>query len=210
MNYYLAYDLESGTLDPTTGDILTAYFAILDENFTFIEDLDMKLKPVGRLPLAEAKALSINGIDIEKHLLDPETIAYPQAKEKLTALIKKYLKKKGKYSNVLGFGYNVASFDVHWIYHHLMSKSEWESMVHYKQLDVMHDVDVLKRHGWLPAFSGSLGSMVEFFNVPKGAAHVARDDIRMTVDVYKKIHELMESKKNGGSTVDLISLLEAE
>lgn len=208
--FYLGYDLETGTLNPATGDILTAYFCILDENFNFIEDMDMKLKPEGRLPVADGAALAINGIDIEKHLLSPETITYTQAKEKLTALIKKYLKKKSKYSNIIGFGYNVASFDVHWIYHHLIDKNTWESMVHYKQLDVMHDVDVLKRHGWLPPFSGSLGSMVEFFGVPKGTAHEARDDIIMTVGVFKKIKELMDSKKNGGDVVDIISLLEAE
>ena len=207
---FLAFDCETGTLDPAKGDLLTAYFAILDENFTIIDELDLKLKPEGRLPVAEGGALATNGINIEQHLLDPNTLTYAQGKEKLVTLIKKYLKKRGKYSNIIPFGYNIASFDIAWVQYHLIDKTTWDSLVHYRCFDVMHDVDVLKRHGWLPPFSGPLTSMVEFFGVPKGEAHVAKDDIIMTVGVFKKIKELMDSKKNGGSTTDLISLLEAE
>lgn len=207
---YLGFDLETGGLNPTKTDLLTGYFCILDENFKILEELPLALKPEGRLPIVEAKAMSTNGIDLVKHLESPDTVTYTEGAKKLTALIKKYLKKRGKYSNIIPMGYNIASFDVPWAQHHLIPKDTWESMVHYKCLDVSHDVDVLKRHGWLPPFCGSLVSMVEFFGVPKGEAHVARDDIIMTIGVFKKVQELFNSKKDGGQTQDLISLLEAE
>jgi oligoribonuclease (3'-5' exoribonuclease) len=206
----LAFDLETGGLDPTKTDLLTGYFAILDSDFKVLEELSLKLKPEGRLPIVEAKAMSTNGIDLQKHLEDPNTITYAEGGKRLTALVKKYLKKNGRYSNIIPMGYNIDSFDVPWAQHHLIDKDTWGSMIHYKCLDVSHDVDVLKRHGWLPPTCGTLSSMVEHFGVPKGEAHVAKDDIIMTVGVFLKLKELMESKKNGGSSQDLISLLESE
>jgi hypothetical protein len=206
---YLAFDVESGSIRPSKGDLLTAYFAILDEDLKILEDLPLQLKPEGRLPIVESQAMAVNGIDIQKHLEDPNTITYTEGAKKLTAMIKRHLKKKGRYSNVIPTGYNV-NFDIRWVQYHLIDEDTWDSMIHYKPLDVMHHIDMLKNHGWLPQNVGNLKSMVEFFGVPKGEAHVARDDILMTLGVYQKIRELMESKKNGGSTTDLIALLEQE
>ena len=208
--YYMAFDLETGTLDPAKGDLLTGYFAMLNEDFKIVEDLSLKLKPEGRLPVADPKALSINGIDLQKHVADPNTITYAEGAKQLTAMVKKYLKKRGKYSNILPMGYNILSFDIGWAQYHLLDKTSWESLMHYKVLDVMQHVDMLKNHGWLPPSVGSLVSMVEFFGVAKAEAHVAKNDILMTIEVYRKIKELMESKKNSGNSQDLISLLEKE
>jgi len=68
----------------------------------------------------------------------------------------------------------------------------------------------LKRCGWLPREIGTLASMVEYFNIPRHTAHEARGDVLMTIQVYGKMIELMKSKKENGSSQDLISLLEAE
>lgn len=207
---YMGFDLETGGLDYTKADLLTGYFAMMDEDFKILEELSLKLKPNGRLPVIESRAMETNGIDIEKHLNDPETITYTEGGKKLAALVKKYLKKRGRFSNILAFGYNIAGFDIGWAQHYLVDKQTWDSLIHYKCLDVMQHVDMLKNHGWLPPTVGSLGSMVDFFGVAKGEAHVAKDDIIMTVGVHKKIAELMDSKKNGGNNQDLISLLESE
>ena len=207
---YCAYDLETGDLDPSEGDLLTGFFAILDEDFKIIDELSLKLKPEGRLPIADARALEVNKIDLKKHVEDPETITYAEGKTKLVTLLKKYLKKRGKYSNISLMGYNIKSFDNAWLYHHIINKKELETIVHYKCLDVMDDVDVLKRHGWLSPSAGTLTSMVEFFGIAKNEAHVARNDILMTICVYKQIHELMESKKNSNNRQDIISLLEQD
>lgn len=206
---FLAFDCETGGLKPDKADMLTAYFAMLDDNFQFLEDLSLTLKPEGRLPIVEAGAMSVNGIDLEKHLSDPKTVTYAEGAKQVTAMIKRHLKKRGRYSNILPMGYNVG-FDIKWVNYHLINEDLWDSMVHYKSLDVMQDIDVLKRHGWLPGTVGNLKSAVEFFGVPKGEAHVAKDDIVMTVGVYRKVKELMDSKKEGGQVTDLISLLEAE
>lgn len=210
MSVYLAFDLETGGLDPNKADLLTGYFAMLDEDFKILEDLSLYLKPEGRLPIVESGAMAKNGIDIQKHLESPNTVTYAEGGKRLTAMVKRHLKKRGKYSNIIPFGYNISDFDIKWAKHYLIDSDTWNSMIHYRCLDVMSEVDVLKRHGWLPPFCGPLSSMVDFFGVPKGEAHVAKDDIIMTIGVFKKFRELMDSKKNGGNTKDLISLLESE
>jgi oligoribonuclease (3'-5' exoribonuclease) len=208
-NFYIWNDLETGGLKPKTADILTGYFAVFDENGKFVEDLALKLKPDDRLPMADAGALKVNKIDLKAHLEDPETITYSEARKKLLALIKKYLKKNGRYSNIILAGYNVR-FDLRFINEYLISEDDWEELVHYKVHDVMDGVDFLKRNGWLPSDIGKLTKCAEYFEVAQGIAHTAKDDIFMTIAVDGKIKELMDSKKNGGQQVDLISQLEAE
>ena len=210
MNYTIFYDLETGGLKPEQNDLLTAFFAVVDENMKIVEELNLKLKPDGRLPICEAAALKVNGIDILQHIADPETVTYMEGGNKLAALLKKYLKRKGRYSNLTFGGFNIRGFDNKWLQFHLLDEKTMESLVHYKYLDVMDDIDVLKRHGWLPGTVGNLGSAVDFFGVPKGEAHEAKGDVHMTIGLYKKIKEFMDSKKAGGSGQDLISLLEAE
>ena len=209
---YMPFDSETGGLDENSADLLTAYFAIMDEEYKILDEIYLKLKPNDRLPIAEAGALKVNGINIQQHLADPETVTYTEGKKLLTAMIKKHLKKRGRYSNIMPFGYNVP-FDERWCKKHLLPPDEWESMIHYKSVDVMKSVDDLKRYGWFPKELGSLGTVVEYLGIPKRAAHNAKEDTLMTIDVDKKIVEMMKAKKNGGVTTeqqDLISLLEAE
>lgn len=207
---YIGYDLETGDLYPQDGDLLTGCFLALDEDFKILEELNLKLKPEGRLPIANPKALETNKIDLKKHIEDPETITYKEGAVRLEAFLRKYLKRRGKYSNIIMMGYNIRGFDNGWLHHHLIPKKDLESIVHYKYLDVADEIDVLKRHGWLPPNLGTLGSAVEFFGIPQQTAHQAREDTLMTVNLFKKLKEFMESKKNGGNNQDLISLLESE
>ena len=206
---YAAFDTETGGFDPTKADLLTFYMGFFDEEFRLLDEIDLKLKPDGRLPIAEAGALAVNKIDIQAHLANPETITYSEAKIKIVALIKKHLKKKGRFSNIRPLGYNVP-FDLRWSQHHLISQSEWESLFHYKHVDVMQNVDFLKEADWFPSDLGSLGTVVDYLQIPKRNAHSAKDDTLMTIDVYKKILDIMKSKKEGGAAQDLISLLESE
>lgn len=209
-NLYLPFDSETGGFNPATSDLLTLYMCILTEDFQVIDEVNLKLKPNdGRLPIAETQALKVNGIDIRAHMSDPETVTYAEGKAQVTDMIKRHLKKNGRYSNIRPLGYNVP-FDVRWTQHHILPQEEWESMLHYKHVDVMQNVDFLKEAGWFPKELGSLGTVVEFLGLPKRSAHNAKEDTLMTVDVYKKLIEIMNSKKEGGSTQDLISLLEAE
>lgn len=208
-SYYFAFDTETGGLNPKEADVLTFYGAIVDDKLQVVEEIDLKLKPDNGMPRADAGALKVNGINLEKHLADPATITYSQAKPLIIALLKKYLKKRGRYSNIRPFGQNVP-FDINFTQEHLIPKNEWDSILHYALVDTKTIVDFLKDVNWFPKDLGSLGSVVEFLGVPKRAAHNAKEDTLMTIDVYKKILEIMKSKKENGASQDLISLLEAE
>lgn len=209
MNYLIATDAETGGLDPDEVDLLTVYMAVVDENYKIVEELDLVLKPDGdRLPIAHADALKITGIDLQAHISNSSTITYSEAALKITEMLKKY-RTKGKYSNLKFSGFN-CYFDRSFIHKYLINKKDFEKLVHYKNVDVMEGIDFLKRVGWLPPSVGNLGSCVDHFGLPKGKAHNAREDILMTLEVDKKVKELMDSKKSGGQTLDLVSLLESE
>jgi hypothetical protein len=211
---YMAWDTETGGLNENKADLLTAYFAIMDEDYKIIEDLYLKLKPDdGRMPIAEAGALKVNGINIQNHMADPETVPYKEGQARLEALIKRHLKRNGRFSNITPMGYN-CPFDVRWTQKYLLSQENWESLLHYKTHDVMGAVDFLKKAGWFPKTLGSLATVVEYLAIPTRNAHNAKEDTLMTIDVDKKIMDIMKSKKDGGGggggQADLISLLEAE
>lgn len=208
-NFYIPLDTETGGLDPQTSDVLTIYIAVMDEEFKIVEELDLKLKPNDRFPVCEAGALKVNGIDVKKHLEDPNTITYSEAAEKIVNMLKKYLKKNGRYSNLRPLGQNIP-FDLAYIWKHLIPKPEWDKIVHYGLTDTKPIVDFLKDCGWFPRDLGSLGSVVDYLNLPKRDAHNAKEDTLMCVDVYKKLLEIMKSKKENSGSQDIISLLEAE
>lgn len=210
MNYIGVFDTETGGLNPDTADLLTFYMCIIDEKFNFQEELYLKLKPDdGRLPIAEAGALKVNGIDIKAHLEDPETVTYSEGRKLFETMIKKYSKKVGRGCSLKPMGYNVP-FDENWTWKHLMPREDWLKYFHYKRIDVMERVDFLKECGWFPSDLGSLSTVVDYLQIPKRAAHNAREDSLMCLDVYKKLLEIMSNKKEGGSTQDLIALLESE
>lgn len=209
---YMPFDSETGGLDENKADILTLYAAIMDEEYKILDELYLKLKPEGRLPIAEAGALAVNKINLQEHLADPETVTYAVGRQRMVDMIRRHLKKKGRFSNIMPFGYNVP-FDERWVQKHVLPKEIWLEMLHYKSVDVMKTVDDLKRFGWFPKELGSLTTVVEYLGIPKRSAHNAKEDTLMTIDVDKKIVEMMKAKKDaqgGGSQQDLIALLEAE
>lgn len=209
-NVFVCLDSETGGLIPSAADLLTLYIGMFDENFKLLEELDLKLKPNdGRLPIAEAGALRVNGINIREHLENPETVTYAEANKKISEMLKRHLQKKGRYSNLIPMAYNY-DFDCKWVQHHVLPESEWNSLLHYGKIDPKMCVDFLKNCGWFPPDLGTLVSAVEYFQIPKRNAHSAKDDTLMMVDVYKAILNLMRSKKEGGQVQDLISLLETE
>jgi len=205
----LAFDCETGGLDPKQADILTLYMGILDEDFKVLEELDLKLKPNSGLPRADAGALKVNKIDLQAHLANPDTITYAQAKELIVPFLKRHLKKTGRYSNIRPLGYNV-TFDIDFVQEHILPTPEWNAIVHYGRIDPKGYTEFFKDAGWWPSDLGTLVSVVEFLGIPMRGAHNAKEDTLMTIEVYKKMLDLMRSKKENGSSQDLISLLEAE
>ena len=207
--FTLAIDTETGGLNPDQADVITLYMAMLDEDLKLVDELDLLLKPEDRLPNAEAGALKVNKINLQEHLENPQTVTYSEANKKIVAFIKKYLKKNGRYSNITPLGQNV-SFDLSFINKYLVDKNEWNSLIHYGVKDTKTYIDLFKDAGLVPPTLGRLGDIAEYFKIPFANAHTAKADTLVCIEVYKKILEMLKSKKEGSAQVDLISLLESE
>ena len=205
----LFYDLETGGLDRDVHSILTAYFVIYNEDWEKLDELELYLKPDDGNIIAVQEALNVTGIDIKTHLEDPRTVTYSEGKTTLMGFLEKY-KIKGKRNHFRPCGQNI-SFDENFIMNQLVPEEEWRKLVHYRMLDTLTILTFLQDLGFLPKDLGNLESQVEYFNIPKGRAHDAKEDVRMTVDVYKAYCKLLAEKKDnisGVSSNNLLSIVE--
>jgi DNA polymerase III epsilon subunit-like protein len=133
-----------------------------------------------------AQALSVNKINLIEH----DKIAVP-AKDAKIALFNFLAEnsKAGK-DKLTVVGWNI-HFDLGFIYEHLLPKSEWEKSVSYRTLDLQPVGAMLKLAGKVPATLGSLGSYAEHFGMDTSKAHDAKEDVKLTLGVFKKFKELI-------------------
>lgn len=207
--HYLWSDTETSGKNKLKHKILTVYFAIYNDKLEFMDELDLKVKPddcksVEDIPF-QPEALETNGINLEQHINDPETITYSEAKKVIIEFLEKY-KIPNKRKHFRLSGHNV-EFDKQFILEMLVDEDSWEKLVHYNTIDTLRITTFLQDCGFIPADVGSLGSMVEYFGIPMGLAHNAREDIKMTVNLYRAILQMMKEKKNNLSGVSEHSLL---
>lgn len=187
---YLATDVETGGIGSDVS-LLTAYVAILDENFEFVDELELALRPDDRIYHVTAEALAINKIDLIKHDKDEKTVSFGKAGELFRALIQKH-SDNGK-NKLIPLGHNVA-FDMENLYRNVLNKKEAQNYVSYRVLDTGSTGRFLITAGLIPeTVTGSLGSYVKHFNVKEREAHTARGDVEMTVDLMKAMITLVKA-----------------
>jgi DNA polymerase III epsilon subunit-like protein len=206
MDYHkLWFDCETGGLDPKKHSLLTAYFVIYNEKHEKLDELELYLKPDLGDIIADPEALAVTGIDIKVHLEDPRTMTYSDGYKQLVTMLEKH-KIKGKRKHFRPCGQNI-SFDIGFILAQLIPEDEWNKLVHHRALDTLQILTFLQDVGFLPVDLGNLESQVEYFGIPKGEVHNAKEDVRMTVDVYQAYVKLMSDKKDGLSGVSTNNLL---
>lgn len=186
MNKYVAFDTETGgvTLDTS---LLTAYFAVLDENFEMVDELYLRLKPEDGRYFITAGALKVNGINLIEH--DSVAITYKEAK----TLLYRFLEKNYRGEKLIPIGHGVY-FDIVRIKQDLISQGSWEGFVSYRSLDTSVAAQFLCAAGLFPEdVSGSLGSLVKYFNLPsQGKLHDARIDTLQTIAVLRELLKLVK------------------
>lgn len=206
--HYLWSDSETSGKNPLKHSLLQVYFAVYNENLEFMDELELYLKPDNGDWTSinyEQEALDITGINLEEHFKNPNTITYSEGSKKLIEFLTKY-KIPNKRKHFRLSGHNV-EFDKRFILAQLAEEEEWEKLVHYNTIDTLRITTFLQDVGFIPNDVGSLTSMVEYFNIPLGKAHDAREDIKMTVDLYSAIKKMMKEKKNNISGISEHSLL---
>ena len=206
--HYLWTDVEAGGKDEKKNPLLQVYLAIYNDKLEFLDELDLYVKPDGKEwneVDVEQEALDVNGIDLEKHFKNPNTIAYSEANKLIIEFLSKY-KIPNKRKHFRLSGHNV-EFDKKFILAQLVDEDSWEKLVHYNTIDTLRICTFLQDCGFIAADVGSLTSLVEYFNIPLGQAHNAREDIKMTVELYRAILKMMKEKKNNMSGIAEHSLL---
>jgi DNA polymerase III epsilon subunit-like protein len=208
----LAFDLETGGKDPQKHSPLTIYMRVLSDSLEFIDDIHLKIKPdksAGQEYNVTEEALKITKINLEEH--DKEAIVYSEASKLLIAFLKKH-KIKNKRKHFRPLGQNVA-YDIKAVNAFLIPEDVWsdELGVHYNSLDTLQIVTFLKDISFIPDDLGNLESLVKYFNIPSGDYHNEKEDVLMTIEVYKKFKNMFISKKTdfaGSSNNSLLAIIE--
>lgn len=204
---YIAFDLETGGVNAKINPILTGYFLLLDDNLEAIADLSLKVCPEAPFDVVEPEALAVSGIDLEKHLKDPNTVSRDEASKKLKDFISAHKEKKNQRIKIVGYNIN---FDIKMITEQLMPQEEWEALTHYTNIDVLQTVNFLKLSDVFPDRVGKLSTVVEHLGLPLLKAHDAEFDVKMTVEVLKKLKTMVKEKMRSSSMgiEDILKIIE--
>lgn len=183
---FLAFDAETGGLEPSEHDLLTIFFAILDENLDVCAELDLTLKPDKKHQpyRVTAEALGVNKIDLVKH--HQNAIPMSQGRAELIKFLQNY---KPRDAKLVPVGHNL-SLDVGMVKTHLLEPSQWSGFVDHRQIDTCVIANFMMRKGQLKIPNASLETLVSYFNVPKLPPHVAKNDVIMTVGVLRSLWKL--------------------
>lgn len=212
--YYLGFDLETGGFDAKQHTITEAYFAIFDEKFNVIDDLHLLLKNDNGEIHGTEEAFKITGINPEEHLANPDTITYSQGREKLVAMLTKHKIPRARASYRF-LGQNISSFDIPFmdVQGFLTDEQRKKAGITHNCLDTTTIVTWLKDINMLPDTVGSISSLIEYFELPKGTAHRAKDDVHMQKEIYIRLCDLLKKQAQANLTAqtddsDLLKIVE--
>lgn len=193
----LVLDLETGGLDPRKHAIMTLYMVIYTEDWVFLDELDLQLKPDKMDPSQYTQgALKVTGINLGEHLRDPKTLSYAEGRIKIMDFLQKH-KISGKKCHYRPHGQNV-TFDVNFLkFQELVPESEYSKLIHHTVRDTFVFAEFLKEMNFLPDdMSTSLGALAEFYGIPPASYHNAKEDVGVTVKVYRAMIEHYTKDKN--------------
>ena len=185
MNKYIALDTETGGIG-SQYSLLTAYLAILDEDFNITADIYLNCKPNDGIYRVGGQGMAVNGIDLAKH--DKIARPYIDCSNELYNFL--YINKiKGHLKPI---GQNV-KFDINRITDDLVEAEAWHQMVSYRTLDTSVIAGFAIELGLLPlTLNAGLKAMAEYFGVGKQEdfGHDAKQDTLLTIGVYKALMKL--------------------
>lgn len=187
---YLPFDCESGGIGAEIS-LLTAHFAVCDQDFNVIDELALAVKPKevdetgSTIYRVTAAALSINGINLIDH--DKVAVTKEQAGQMLREFLWKYKPQKGF---LIPVGKNIGG-DVDWVNNHILGEKEWRKFVSYRTYDITTLVHLLKRVGKLPLEAPESLEGLARFKGHNFIAHTARGDNMAGIEVVKWLESLL-------------------
>lgn len=204
-------DCETFGLNPIKNPLATVYMSVYTEEDVFIEDLSLKVKPDNIDGfIIQHETEKIHGINWEKHINDPETINYSTAQKIIISFFDKFKIPRAKKS-LRPAGQNVA-FDINYLKNSIFTPELWDKYIHHRYIDTLVILNFMQDVDMVPSDLGSLTSLVEYFNIKMGEAHNAKEDVKMTVQVYIKMKQMfLIAKKQISSAspnMDLLKVIE--
>lgn len=192
MDKYIAFDCETGGLNPDSS-LLTAYFVVLDSDLkTILGELDLKIKPnAGGSYKVSGEALGVNHINLVEH--DKTAITEGDAASRLYEFLQKH-NPDGK-KKLVPIGHNEI-FDEEFVCEHLISRPNWNKFVSYRRLDTGTVAEFLRLSGHIPRdVKGGLGALASFLGVNLVDAHTAKGDTLATVKVLRKMRKMVSNNE---------------
>ena len=181
---YLAFDCETGGLDPKEHSLLTLYLAVYDESFAMLDELDLKIKPeADGFYCVTAGAMGVNKINLVSH--DREAQPTSEATKRLFLFIKKW--SDDSKNKLCPVAHNLP-FDEAFITNHLLKKSVWDSFISYHKLDTVGIAQFLKAKGKLPNRTPlRLGDLAKALSISfnHNDLHGSKVDTLLCVEVLK-------------------------
>lgn len=183
---YLATDCETGGLDSAKTSILSAYFALLDDEFNKLDECEFFIKPDDGIYRVHARALEVNKINLVEH----NKIAMP------VSIVRSFLEGKTAAwfynhsggTKLLPLGQNVG-FDLRFYQANGMLLTDYIDPD--ITLDTKTQASTLMTVGKLPKMSTRLESLIGYFGIVReGEAHTARSDTLATIELAKRLEAL--------------------
>ncbi|MGK0290960.1 MAG: hypothetical protein ACI86H_002424 [bacterium] len=202
--YFILYDLETSSKD-FIGQILTAYFILVDEDFNPIPNYELDLKvQISRLELPHPEAILVNRIHVLQH--QKESISEYDACQKIQTFIQNCIEFAPP-KRVKLMGYNSSRFDLPFIRTtfirngfnpyffgkllysdglYLVRKIAWEHPDFPK---------IIVKNKELTHYSYSLENLCKHFGLLEGdQTHSAKDDVLIFLDLLKTVQEQFQTK----------------
>lgn len=182
---FLAFDVESGGIHSNVHSLLTAFYAVCDENWNVLDTLYLKVKPNDGNYVVTAEGMSINKIDLIAH--DLEAMTQSHAGQVLRDFLVKNT--NGGRVRLMPMGKNVG-FDCDFTTDNILGKPQWDRYVSYRHYDITTMITLLKRKGLLAKDAPeSLETLARYYNV-QFVAHTADGDTHAGIEVVKILEGL--------------------
>lgn len=189
---YLLLDTETGGRSAERCSPLSLYAEILDENLETLKSIDLKIKPDDGMYHVEAEGLAVNRISLIEHnkIAMPGLQAAYELRNFITGVRVMTGQRMESDRKLVLLGHNV-HYDIRVVSTHLLP--EFSSYVSYRTLDTATIVRFLQDLKKIPEEVGSLGALIRHFEIAINPEerHTAKGDARATLELYKKLRNLV-------------------
>lgn len=189
---YIAIDTETGGLYPQESSLLTMCMLAVNENFEVLDELDLGFKPPEGGYKCHPAALAKNKINLQE--LEAQGVTLEQGRVMMINFLEAYCSPVARYNKIQPLGHNIP-FDLGFLWYHLIPQTLFESYLSYHVLDTVSMLNIAKIAGIYPRSKNvKLETAVKVLGVvEEGEMHVARTDIRATVQVAATVSKILQS-----------------